>query len=345
MENVTNYQIEMLNVGAADALLIYYTFDRGDRLILVDGGNYSDGERIMNHIHAYYPRRPYIDLAIITHPDDDHIGGVVKMLEALRDKESNAVMIYYFWVNDPSLHGYVPSDVKNNISAQTLFRRLRSTYDVNEDSSKNLLDLIDELGIGREEAFAGANGKNIPIYILGPTKEYYTSLIPKFRGIDLNFKETDYSAPHYSLLSDIVTGTPLSPSLDDTADDTSAPNRSSIIFAFKTSQNEKCLFCGDASRDSFDHIPEYLSGQYKNVTWLKVPHHGSAHNLDSTLIKAMKPKVAYISSEKEGHYTDRCTWMALKRSGCEVYSTHRDHIDIIYKCFDNRPGLITIAAL
>lgn len=79
MENVTNYQIEMLNVGAADALLIYYTFDRGDRLILVDGGNYSDGERIMNHIHAYYPRRPYIDLAIITHPDDDHIGGVVKM--------------------------------------------------------------------------------------------------------------------------------------------------------------------------------------------------------------------------------------------------------------------------
>lgn len=345
MDNVINYQVEMLNVGAADCFLIYYIYQEGvqtfDRLILVDGGNYCDGDKIMNHINTYYPNRKYVDLAIVTHPDDDHIGGLVKMLEAIRDSDENAIKINDFWVNDPANHGYKPIDVDNDVKKSTLVKRLRSSYNVGEDCNKNLLALIDDrLDIHREEVFAGDCHINMPLKVLGPTKEYYTSLIPDFRGINLNFKDASYSDinTNYAEADDKETDDSLSSTLDNTEDDMSAPNRSSIIFVFTPNENIKYLFTGDACIESFKQIPNNLEKYYKDVNWLKVPHHGSAHNLDTTLIKSINPKVAYISSEKEGHYTDRCTWLALKRNGTEVYSTHHDHTNFLNNGFDARTG-------
>lgn len=330
MDIVQNCQVEMLDVGAADSFLIYYTciddsHHKNDRLILIDGGNYSDGEKIIKHINKYYPNRGYIDLVIVTHPDDDHIGGIVRLLEAIRDEEDDYLKINNIAINDPSKHGYIPNDVKNNVKDETLKKRLRSAYDVNGDSSKNLLNLIDEINIHREEVFAGSTHHYMPLKILGPTEEYYKTLIPNFRGINLNFKDSVYpdNNKEYDDSKDIETNDSLSPTLDSTDDDTSAPNRSSIIFTFSPWKDIKYLFTGDASRESFNNIPSQLVSYYKNVYWLKVPHHGSAHNLDSDLIKMFNPKVAYISTEKEGHYLDRCTLNALKRHGVNVYSTHK----------------------
>lgn len=82
-----DYHIEMLSVGAADAFILY-VIDNQDKghLILIDAGNYNDGDKIIKHIRKYYSN-PVIDLAIVTHCDDDHYGGFVRMLEKLK-KES-----------------------------------------------------------------------------------------------------------------------------------------------------------------------------------------------------------------------------------------------------------------
>uniref|UniRef100_UPI00402665C1 ComEC/Rec2 family competence protein n=1 Tax=Phocaeicola vulgatus TaxID=821 RepID=UPI00402665C1 len=330
MDLVINYQVEMLNVGAADAFIIYYTcIDNQhhitNRLILIDGGNYSDGDNIIEHINKYYPRRGFIDLIIVTHPDDDHIGGVVRILEALRDKKAGYLDVDNIAINDPSIHGYIPSDVKNKVMDKTLEKRLKSAYDVKGDSSKNLLNLIDSLKIQRNEVFAGDSHHFMPIKILGPNEDYYKSLIPDFRGINLNFKDASYPDINtgYDDSKDTQSNSSLSPTLDATSDDTSAPNRSSIIFTFIPNTNTKFLFTGDACRESFENIPDGLEKYYNNVTWLKVPHHGSAHNLDTEMIKVFNPTIAYISTEKEGHYLDRCTINALKRNNTHVYSTHK----------------------
>lgn len=72
---IVDYHIEMLSVGAADCFIIYYTDSKGcNKLILVDAGNYKDGQNIINHVRKYYSN-PIIDLAIVTHPDADHFGG------------------------------------------------------------------------------------------------------------------------------------------------------------------------------------------------------------------------------------------------------------------------------
>lgn len=50
-----DYHIEMLSVGAADAFILY-VIDNQDKghLILIDAGNYNDGDKIIKHIRKYY---------------------------------------------------------------------------------------------------------------------------------------------------------------------------------------------------------------------------------------------------------------------------------------------------
>jgi len=134
----------------------------------------------------------------------------------------------------------------------------------------------------------------------------------------------------------------LSKTLDSAKDDASAHNQSSIVFLFKPKEGEKYLFTGDAGRDAFNHVPQNLINYFKGVSWIKVPHHGSKHNLDSTIIKHVNPKVAYISTEKQGKYLNRCTVNALKNNGTKVYSTSQNRSSILHHGIDNREGLATM---
>ena len=76
---------------------------------------------------------------------------------------------------------------------------MKSVYNYKEDEKKNLLDLIDSLKIHREEAFSGEYLDTPKIAIIGPTKEYYESLLPNFRNrLDFqtsieNVEENSYS--------------------------------------------------------------------------------------------------------------------------------------------------------
>ncbi|MCK5123483.1 MAG: MBL fold metallo-hydrolase [Candidatus Pacebacteria bacterium] len=69
-------KIIFLDVGQGDAMMINTL---GDTQILVDGG---DGKDILNKLGEYLPfydRK--IELVIMTHPDKDHIGGLVEVLK------------------------------------------------------------------------------------------------------------------------------------------------------------------------------------------------------------------------------------------------------------------------
>ena len=346
----------MLSVGAADAFIIYI-IDENDRenLVLIDSGNYSDGQKIINHIRRYYDN-PVIDVAVVTHPDDDHYGGFVKMLEKIQNKEKDAIVIKKFWVNDPGNEHIDIEDVKNGKKQAPVNCRAQRVYDLND---QNLLNLIDELKIFREEKFAEAKlhfNRETKVFscnitpsgfpgftIIGPTKKYYEQLIPNFRDDLIHYDNENENT--YDSDSDIQNGECLSPTLDEAGDDSSAHNQSSIMVLFEPKIGEKHFFMGDAGRDAFDNISRCHRAKIKGVSWLKVPHHGSKHNMDSVMINWIKPKTAYISAEKIGNYVNQCTINALKRSGCNVYSSHIDAANFIYKQIGKREGYSTAEPL
>ncbi len=71
-------KVHFINVGQGDSILIETPLDR---TILIDGGPPEAGDALVNYIKER--RINEIDLMIATHPDVDHIGGLVKVLDEI----------------------------------------------------------------------------------------------------------------------------------------------------------------------------------------------------------------------------------------------------------------------
>jgi len=67
-------KIKFLKAGSGDSILIQ---DEGHN-ILIDGGN--DSKYLLKEIEVIYANNEKIDLLIITHHDDDHIQGIIDVL-------------------------------------------------------------------------------------------------------------------------------------------------------------------------------------------------------------------------------------------------------------------------
>lgn len=323
MSEITRFEIDMLDVKAADAFLIH-AFSKNDQgeeieyVVLVDAGNERDGEKILSHIKKYY-RQQYIDLVIITHCDIDHYGGMKSLIE-MHNQKTNGFRIGKVWVHDPYKHVNV-DDVKYIRKDKTLRVRLDEAYAFSD--GETLLNLLDQSKITREEAYRGKKYDELNIEVLGPSENYYKSLLPDFR-VNLDFKQEQFEDEYverggiFQSEDDFY-----SKALEDASDDPSKVNQSSVIFKF-CPDNKVFLFTGDAGKEAIcrvikpDLVPDPL---LKNIDWLKVPHHGSKHNLNNAIISYLHPNVSYISTEKYGKYANRCTVNALKKVG-RVYSTH-----------------------
>ena len=326
MVKITKFEIDMLDVKAADAFLIHayakqpsgYEYEY---IVLVDAGNEGDGEKVLNHIQKYYNKQ-YIDLVIITHCDADHYGGMKYLID--KHNEGASFSIKKVWVHDPYVHVDV-DDVKYIRKDETLRERLNAAYAFSDGS--NLLDMLDESHINREEVFSEDTYDALNIKVLGPDKEYYESLIPDFR-VDLDFKEEQPEDEYTDLACFSQTEDEFfSRALEDAYDDKSKVNQSSIIFAF-CPKEEIFLFTGDAGKEAIEKVLQQYEG-LENINWLKVPHHGSKHNLNNAIIEKLRPKVSFISTEKYSKYANKCIVNALKKVG-RVYSTHKNRSKLWY---------------
>lgn len=333
---VTRYEIDMLDVKSADAFLIHFWDDETnyDYVVLIDGGNYQDGSTIAKFIRKHYGTDLSIDLAICSHCDKDHFGGITYLLEQQRDNGKDNMNIGQIWINDPAKH--VPNgEIKwsQKMSIYTKKVKARSVYDL--DGHDNIFDIIDTLQQQKKIAcfdpFSDAymsgqisSCESDLFLVIGPTIDYYKSLVPDFRN-DLQRKNGGYDSDESEeQLAELKEGRVYSKTLDDAEDDPSSHNRSSVIILFQPNDENKFLFMGDACRDSIDHIPQDLINSIQNVYWLKVPHHGSKHNLDSGIINHIHPKIAFISTEKYGHYLSKAVVNALNKIGTKVYSTNNN---------------------
>ena len=332
MNKITKFEIDMLDVQAADAFLIHAYVDKGcgqewEYVVLVDAGNEGDGEAIYNHISKYYTQE-YIDLVIITHCDSDHYGGMQYLIDKHNDK-NNKFLIKKVWVHDPFVHVDV-NDVKYIRKEETLKERLNAAYAFYDGS--NLLELLDEANILRHEVFTGDTYESLNIKVLGPDKDYYESLIPDFR-VDLDFKEEQDDEDVYTGLATFCETEDefYSKALEDAYDDKSKVNQSSIVFLFEA-DNQKLLFTGDAGKEALHRVVDADKGKNEiaNIDWLKVPHHGSKHNIDNVILSHLHPSTSYISTEKIKKYANQCTINALKKVG-NVYSTHQHRCSICHR--------------
>jgi beta-lactamase superfamily II metal-dependent hydrolase len=84
------YEVDFLAVGkkagdkCGDAIALRFVPPNEDHWVqvVIDAGFKDDGKALVEHVNAYYePGR--LDLAILTHPDEDHINGTGEVLRGL----------------------------------------------------------------------------------------------------------------------------------------------------------------------------------------------------------------------------------------------------------------------
>lgn len=320
-----SYEIEMLNVGNADAIILRYFNSSGNEyVVVIDAGNKNDGEKVVNQINTYTNKK-CIDLAICTHPDNDHIGGFFHIIENMKINE--------FWIHDPAKHVDI-SEVKKAITEASLTNKMNKITE-SIDNNINLLDLIVKKGISHKEPFRGLTHKNIPLTVLGPSIEFYENLLKNFRNVKQLFEEEkileyDEKEDYGKLLDLLYESDSLSDTLDED-DDKSSENNSSTIIAFHPENDKKYLFTADTGPMALQEVVNFYFDWTKELDWLDVPHHGSKKNLNSALIKHFSPKVAFISGKGKRKYPSQAVVNALKKVETQVYSTAKSESNILFR--------------
>ena len=319
MNVINKYEVEILNVGDADAILIREYIDNVPYVILIDAGNVGDGNKvIIPHIKKYYQDtydanncKYLIDLAICTHPDSDNKGGFFDLLH------SNEIKINEFWVTDPACY-LSADDIKQYQNEANATKAVRNIYNNSDDGNENLLNLAESNGINGNNAVAGVYSDFLHLTVVGPSEDYYKEVVKDMvskYGVE-TYDESDTEKYDRNVTIDEMEAQ----TVINEDDDPSPFNASSLIVYFNPSPVETFLFAGDVNCASLtEAIDKYP--QIKGVTYFKVPHHGSKHNLDTKIISDLAPVYSIISAKGTKKHPSSAVVYWLSKEGA-VYSTH-----------------------
>lgn len=308
------YEYEVLKLGDADAIFIRHYINDVPYVVLIDAGNMCDTKTIKNHLLKYYGTH-IIDLAVCTHPDTDHMGGFFGLLE---DK---SITISEFWLIDPA-HYLNQNDIRYYRTEEAAKKAVRKIFNKPNCEDQNLINiLLNKDGLKVQTVIAGAKHPILPIKVVAPTADHYKEVAKKMvedYGCAKVYEGGDTSK--YDEAEEISVLTAMS-SIDNCDDDSSPYNQSSIVILYEPEIGKKILFAGDASCSSLVQMLKDYS-EIKNIELLKVPHHGSKHNLSSAIIDVLQPKTSYISAKGTRKHPCVAIVNYLSKYG-DVYSTHK----------------------
>lgn len=329
------FEVDMLNIGdtkSGDAIIIRWGNLHGERseqkVVVIDGGYKSDGERVVNHIREYY-HTDVIDLLVLTHPDNDHVGGLATILNSIEVKE--------FWIHKPWEHNvgiaekFADGRVTDNSIATKLEKSLQKAYDV--------VQIAEEKNIPIREPFTGLSFDNGRFQVIGPSQDYYIELIPDFKGMPQ--KSTDESLIEMASvgleafkasikkLITVVADWFVDEKIDNN-DTTSAQNNASVITQLSI-DGTSLVFTGDAGITALTHAEPYINKD--QLSFIQIPHHGSRRNIGPDILNKILGEptseqrnvrlTAIASSAKNGHpkHPHQAVLNAFIRRGANVLKT------------------------
>lgn len=310
-----------------DSILMRIFNSRTQKVILIDGGYKENAARIKNHLQEYYNTNT-IDIAIITHPDQDHISGFNALLD------DNTVIVNTTYIHDPwnhTDHMFTRTEDKR--------RTKKSLGNAFDETLSILLDTLNKSDAKNVEPLAPHTVKGTNLHIIGPTRDFYRNTLFKFPGME----GAESSGPSNIYDEELTT---YNDSIDHFLDNpkTSPKNNSSVITLLHDDEGTPvALFTGDAGVDAINQALDTAERQklsYKGVFLFQIPHHGSIKNISKELIDRISPKNTYISAppNKIEHPSSLLINYLVNR-GIPVYHIKDKHgIAFPYKTVINRPG-------
>ncbi len=101
MENVTYFYVDAFPAGSGDCFMVRCSDGQKKANILIDGGfidTYSNS--LKSYLQEMKEKNESIDLLVVTHIDNDHINGIIKLLEENGDySQPKVIPIKEIWFN------------------------------------------------------------------------------------------------------------------------------------------------------------------------------------------------------------------------------------------------------
>lgn len=318
------YQIDYIPVGdgerSGDAIALRFGNLSGPReqqsVVVIDGGFKESGELLVNHIKTHYGTE-HVDLAISTHPDSDHASGLCVVLEKL---SVGQLAMHRPWEHADKIKNFFKD---GRITASGLEERLEKSL----QHASDLEALANKKGITIVEPFQGITGFNGTVHVLGPSQEYYQTLLAGFRSTPEPISSLSIFAPIQKVAQEVakqIQDFLHIDLLDDDEDTTSAENNTSTIILFNI-DGHKLLFTGDAGKTALLNAVSYIEAlgtPLTDLNFLDVPHHGSKRNINSKIMKKIKAQTAFVSASNDSpkHPAKKVT-NALQKHGANVFVT------------------------
>ena len=312
-------EVDMLNLGNADCLLVTrWTAGIATR-ILIDGGNAGDSDKVLGFLAAR--GATHLNHIVCSHPHDDHAAGLPAIIA------SKTIDFDQMWMHLPWKHvEFQAIDAavrKGKTTPQRVLRILRASV----QSAQEIVQAVQKRNKPLTEPF---EGKVVGFMtVCGPSEVYYAELLKEFTDFEklAALEESLASDEQQNLLEEKMANTAVGKLiLDETeaaaelgAAPTEPENNSSTILGTAYA-NHKLVFTADAGVPAL----ERASAAYdiSKVRWMQIPHHGSRRNITKDLITLFSPQTAYVSADGTRKHPRRAVVNAFKAANAKVFSTH-----------------------
>ncbi|MFX1763419.1 MBL fold metallo-hydrolase [Paraburkholderia sp. A1RI-2L] len=326
----TGIEIDFLPVGegehSGDAIAIRWLEDGRYRVMLYDGGTKDYGQALVNHVKTHFGA-DYVDYVVNSHPDNDHAGGLLYVLENLKVGE---LWMHQPWNYSSHIRQYFRDKrITDDSLAERLQKKMAAAFALEE--------MAESKGIAVHEPFAGSK---IGIFtVLSPERDRYVhELIPAFEKSPQLLKAAtvmDSIADAFKGAIGYLADVWDKEYLPDTVT-TSAENESSAVL-FAAYGGRGYLLTGDAGVDTLRASADYAARMGihlpSQVAFAQIPHHGGRHNVSSETLNlvfgeplAFRPenpnRVAFVSAAaKAPSHPKRVVTNAFNRRGFRVAQT------------------------
>jgi len=280
--------IDFLNAGCADAVHINFIGnDEKPHNIIIDGGSEKGDmydKTLKERIVEIVNNEQIIDLWIITHIDDDHIGGILRLLkdtellEAIDLSRTTFWFNYSIWDYDSGLRNNNLKNVKQGITLRNYL--LENSKIIDKITNENgIIDLW------------GAKA-----LILSPDSKSYNALLKVWENEEIKLRQSEVSSKKKTRKNDYdikIENFDITKEMKDDSEE----NGSSIAFILEYN-GEAILFSADSHPWVLaSSIATISNGSKLKLKYMQIPHHGSRYNTSNALLQLIDCQDYIISAD------------------------------------------------
>ncbi|MBL8683580.1 MAG: MBL fold metallo-hydrolase [Myxococcales bacterium] len=304
------FRIEMLPAGKGDCIWVEYGPKNKTKSVLIDGGMPSTSDALRKRI-AKEKKGHKFELIVVTHVDEDHIGGV---LEAVADNKDEMFRAEDFWFNSfdhllaasaamgPGQGDELTEKLAAAVTAGTL--RWNAAFDA------KAIFVPDEAPLPTVTLGGGAK-----LTILSPTPAKAARMHKRWVDVTEDGKKRlgrdgiakldeansalgPAAPPKLTARTNLAT---LAARQNSGVSDSSPANGSSIAFLFEYG-GKTVLFGADAHHGVLcDSLDRLSPDDAVSLDAFKLPHHGSNNNVSTNLINAVSCPLYLFSTNGDDH--------------------------------------------